>query len=94
MSSKEFFTLEVDFMGGDHGPSVTLPACRHFLDTHPNARLKLVGQANALALFQHERAVIVEAIAARDAEKAGKLMEAHVRGKPARAGVIGYQVKG
>jgi phosphate acyltransferase len=48
-------------MGGDHGPSVTLPACRHFLDTHPHARLQLVGQADALASFQHERAVIVEA---------------------------------
>ncbi len=61
MSSKEFFTLAVDCMGGDHGPSVTLPACRHFLDTHPNAHLQLVGQADALASFQHERAVIVEA---------------------------------
>jgi glycerol-3-phosphate acyltransferase PlsX len=61
MSSKEFFTLAVDCMGGDHGPKVTLPACRHFLDTHPNARLQLVGQADALASFQHERAFIVEA---------------------------------
>lgn len=61
MSSKEFFTLAVDCMGGDHGPHITLPACRHFLDAHPNARLQLVGQADALASFQHERAVIVEA---------------------------------
>ena len=61
MSSKEFFTLAVDCMGGDHGPQITLPACRHFLDAHPNARLQLVGQADALASFQHERAVIVEA---------------------------------
>jgi glycerol-3-phosphate acyltransferase PlsX len=36
-------------MGGDHGPSVTLPACRAFLDTHPQARLLLVGGADALA---------------------------------------------
>ena len=48
-------------MGGDHGPKVTLPACLHFLDTHPEARLQLVGQANALASFRHERAVVVEA---------------------------------
>jgi glycerol-3-phosphate acyltransferase PlsX len=36
-------------MGGDHGPSVTLPACRAFLDSHPQARLLLVGSAAALA---------------------------------------------
>ncbi len=35
-------------MGGDHGPSVTLPACRRFLDTHPQADLLLVGTAQAL----------------------------------------------
>jgi glycerol-3-phosphate acyltransferase PlsX len=35
-------------MGGDHGPSVTLPACRHFLRAHPRARLLLVGTAAAL----------------------------------------------
>ena len=36
-------------MGGDHGPSVTLPACRAFLKAHPQAELMLVGRANALA---------------------------------------------
>jgi glycerol-3-phosphate acyltransferase PlsX len=35
-------------MGGDHGPSVTLPACRAFLDSHPLADLVLVGSAEAL----------------------------------------------
>jgi glycerol-3-phosphate acyltransferase PlsX len=35
-------------MGGDHGPSVTLPACRAFLDSHPQADLLLVGTAEAL----------------------------------------------
>ena len=35
-------------MGGDHGPSVTLPACRRFLDDHPQADLVLVGTADAL----------------------------------------------
>jgi phosphate acyltransferase len=40
--------LAVDCMGGDHGPSVTLPACRAFLDSHPQAELLLVGQADAL----------------------------------------------
>ena len=42
-------TLAVDCMGGDHGPSVTLPACAAFLSRHPDARLLLVGQADALA---------------------------------------------
>ena len=36
-------------MGGDHGASVTLPACRSFLDKHPEAELLLVGSAAALA---------------------------------------------
>jgi phosphate acyltransferase len=41
--------IAVDCMGGDHGPSVTLPACRAFLDKHPQAELLLVGTAQALA---------------------------------------------
>ena len=40
--------LAVDCMGGDHGPSVTLPACKAFLDRHPDARLILVGTEEAL----------------------------------------------
>ncbi len=35
--------LSVDCMGGDHGPSVTLPACKAFLAQHPGAELLLVG---------------------------------------------------
>ena len=35
-------------MGGDHGPSVTLPACRRFLDQHPQVDLLLVGTAAAI----------------------------------------------
>ncbi len=61
MSSKEFFTLSVDCMGGDHGPSITLPACRHFLETHPQAKLLLVGKPDELSAFKHERAEIVPA---------------------------------
>jgi len=41
--------LAVDCMGGDFGPSVTLPACRDFLIRHPQAELLLVGTAAALA---------------------------------------------
>ena len=40
--------LSVDCMGGDHGPSVILPACRAFLDSHPDASLILVGTEQAL----------------------------------------------
>ncbi len=36
-------------MGGDHGPSVILPACRAFLEQHPAAELILVGRPDALA---------------------------------------------
>ena len=41
--------LAVDCMGGDHGPSATLPACQAFLAAHPEAELILVGRAEALA---------------------------------------------
>jgi len=41
--------LSVDCMGGDHGPRVTLPACRAFLAHNPEASLILVGRAEALA---------------------------------------------
>jgi len=40
-------------MGGDHGPSVTLPACKAFLDAHPDAELLLVGSPGALAPATH-----------------------------------------
>ena len=47
--------LAVDVMGGDHGPSVTLPACRALLERHPECRVLLVGQPEAMrdALQQH-----------------------------------------
>ncbi len=41
--------IAVDCMGGDHGPAVVLPACRSFLDSHPQAELILVGSQAALA---------------------------------------------
>lgn len=54
-------TLAVDCMGGDHGPRVTLAACRQFLERHPDARLLLVGAPEALKGFVHARASIVPA---------------------------------
>ena len=61
MSPSSPITLSVDCMGGDHGPRVTLAACRRFLQNHPQARLLLVGQPQALAAFAHERAQVVPA---------------------------------
>lgn len=54
-------TIAVDCMGGDHGPAVTLPACRQFLDQHANASLIMVGLAEQLTGFSHPRAKIVVA---------------------------------
>jgi glycerol-3-phosphate acyltransferase PlsX len=36
-------TVAVDAMGGDHGPSVTLPAALRFLEQYPDARVIAVG---------------------------------------------------
>jgi glycerol-3-phosphate acyltransferase PlsX len=49
-------TIAVDCMGGDHGPSVTLPACTQFLQRHTDAQLILVGLPQALHGFAHPRA--------------------------------------
>jgi len=56
MSTPIPITVAVDCMGGDHGPRVTLAACRRFLTTHPDARLLLVGRSDALAGFDDPRA--------------------------------------
>ena len=54
-------TIAVDCMGGDHGPGVTLPACRRFLDSHADAQLLLVGLPDSLSGFSHPRAVTIAA---------------------------------
>jgi glycerol-3-phosphate acyltransferase PlsX len=54
-------TLAVDCMGGDHGPRVTLAACRRFLESHSDAHLLLVGVEENLRSFSHPRARIVPA---------------------------------
>ena len=40
--------IAVDAMGGDHGPSVTIPASLDFLESHPGAELLVVGLKDAL----------------------------------------------
>lgn len=58
-------TIAVDCMGGDHGLSVTLPACEAFLQAHPDAALLLVGQPEAIraqtVLLANSRCTLVEA---------------------------------
>lgn len=41
-------TLAIDCMGGDHGPSVTVPAALHFLRADRDARILLVGRPEAI----------------------------------------------
>jgi len=48
-------------MGGDHGPRVTLAACRQFLDSHADVQLLLVGREESLQSFAHARATVVPA---------------------------------
>ncbi|KDB08432.1 Phosphate acyltransferase [Burkholderia sp. lig30] len=40
--------LTIDCMGGDHGPSVTVPAAVKFIRSHPDAHLMLVGIESAI----------------------------------------------
>lgn len=54
-------TIAVDCMGGDHGPIVTLPACRNFLTRHTDAQLLMVGLPDILCNFSHPRAIIIAA---------------------------------
>jgi phosphate acyltransferase len=54
-------TIAVDCMGGDHGASITLPACRRFLEQHPQARLVLVGLPDAIKDFSDPRVTLVPA---------------------------------
>jgi glycerol-3-phosphate acyltransferase PlsX len=48
--------ISIDCMGGDHGPSVTIPAAVSFLQREPDAELILVGQEESLraALHKHK----------------------------------------
>jgi len=41
-------TVAVDVMGGDHGPTVTVPACLSALEQQPDLQLILVGQPDVI----------------------------------------------
>jgi len=60
-------------MGGDHGPSVTVPACIDFLSGHPHVELLLAGQPEPLR---------------RELERCGALAETRLTVVPA-AEVVG-----
>ncbi len=71
--------IAVDCMGGDHGPSITLPACRAFLESHPTAELVLVGTAEALAAAQGWKRCI--SVVASEVVKMDDSIEAALRRK-------------
>ncbi len=55
--------IAVDAMGGDHGPSVTVPACLDFLASDAEATLLLAGRPEALAAeFKRHGAIAHPAI--------------------------------
>ena len=53
-------TLSVDCMGGDLGLAVTVPACRNFLDNHPDANLICVVLKGRVPDLSHPRLQILE----------------------------------
>src|SRR3954462_1944346 len=60
--------ISIDCMGGDHGPSVTVPAAVSFVNREPDAALILVGLEDAIRLelkkhkaVDHPRLSIVNA---------------------------------
>jgi DNA-binding GntR family transcriptional regulator len=54
-----------------------------------NGNMQQIGGGEGFVVADAQRAAIVEALAERNGETICKLMEEHVRGKPARAGVVG-----
>ena len=41
-------TVAIDCMGGDYGPSVTVPAAVNFQKSHPHSNIVLVGLKDAI----------------------------------------------
>jgi glycerol-3-phosphate acyltransferase PlsX len=48
LSHGQLITIAVDAMGGDHGPSVTVPAALSLLSNEPDLRIVLVGQGERI----------------------------------------------
>ena len=63
-------TIAIDCMGGDHGPSVTLPAATSFLEHDPKAAVILVGLTDAIkSAITKDRAVFGERLRVRHASE-------------------------
>jgi glycerol-3-phosphate acyltransferase PlsX len=61
-------TLAIDCMGGDHGPSVTVPAALRFLERDPSATIHLVGRHDAIeAQLRRRKATAGERLRVRHA---------------------------
>ena len=60
--------IAVDAMGGDHGPSVTVPACLDFIASDPDVKLALVGRPEALSpeLARHGATSAVDIVPASE----------------------------
>jgi glycerol-3-phosphate acyltransferase PlsX len=61
-------TLAIDCMGGDYGPSVTVPAALRFLERDPDATIYLVGRQDAIdAELRRRRVSVGERLRVRNA---------------------------
>jgi glycerol-3-phosphate acyltransferase PlsX len=70
-------TLAIDCMGGDFGPSVTVPAAVQFLADHPSARIILVGRSEAVeAELRRSRTSLGDRLMLRHASEVVEMHEA------------------
>ncbi|HYR00259.1 MAG TPA: phosphate acyltransferase PlsX [Casimicrobiaceae bacterium] len=70
-------TIAVDAMGGDHGPSVTVPASLRFLEETPDARVIAVGREDALkAVLAKQRSPARDRLTIRPASEVVEMCEA------------------
>ena len=68
--------IAIDCMGGDHGLSVTIPACLRFLKQHPDVQLVLVGkQAEIEAALAKKKALEHPQITIRHASEVVEMDE-------------------
>lgn len=69
-------TIAIDAMGGDHGPSVTVPAALEILTKHPVVKIILVGQNEVLQQALHkQRATISDRLAIHHASQTVEMDE-------------------
>jgi glycerol-3-phosphate acyltransferase PlsX len=70
-------TLAIDCMGGDFGPSVTVPAALRFLSEHDGSRIILVGRDDAIvAELKRQRAAASDRLVVRHASEVVEMHDA------------------